>query len=189
MLPKESCYPAGYPSLVNHPITVCLFVACVGGLSGCLSPEFHRSNLGRVGGSDAVRLPDLHVPDRQEKPFAGDGPSSPSLARTWAPVNVHVPVDGVYSYPKYTREQVWTASTARQRGDAAAAITALELDGNTRLTRLGEASAAGPIAIFEALVMVPRMLMHDPRQRVRSLPQSYWRTPAGVGVALPAEAN
>ncbi len=171
---------------MNHPITLCVLVASLAGLSGCLSPEFHRSTVGRVGSDDAVRLPDLHVPDRQEKPFAGDTASSTSLARSWAPMRVHVPVDGVYSYPKYTREQVWTDSTARQRGDAASAVTALELDGDTRTMRLGEAAAAGPIATYEALVMVPRMVMHKPWQPIRSLPSSYWRTPAGVGVALPA---
>ncbi|GJQ30161.1 MAG: hypothetical protein HBSAPP03_20450 [Phycisphaerae bacterium] len=157
-------------------------------LAGCVSPQVHRLAVGRVGSSDATPVPDLAPRERPDRPPAGaDAPSSPTLARTWAPMTVHLPVDGTYAFPRYTRGHVWTDTTARQRGDFPSALTALELEGETTWTRLGEMGAGGPIAVFEAVVMVPRMLMHDPRRRVRTLPEPYWRANAGVAVAQPAE--
>lgn len=165
-----------------------IFVPClaVAILAGCTSPQLHRASIGRVG-DGAVVLPDLAVQDRAEAPVKSDGPSAPTLARAWDPVTVCVPVDGVYAFPRYTRTQNWTDDTSRQRRGHVTPVTALELGGDEDWTRAGEAAAAGPLALAEALLLVPRMTIHKPWVRVRSLPASYWRTAPGVGVTQQAE--
>ncbi|CAG1004660.1 hypothetical protein PHYC_03161 [Phycisphaerales bacterium] len=151
-------------------------------LAGCQAPHNERITLGRHGDpAQSVLLAEFNIPERQERPIQPDAASTPTLSRgSWQPTTVVVPVDGTYAYPRYARMHRWTRATSRQRGDPVSSVSALELEGNTLPTRIGETSASGPLAIWDGVLMIPRFFFVAPWHEVRSLPESYWRTGTGV---------
>lgn len=154
-------------------------------LPGCWAPHNERITVGRHDSPQSVRLPEFNIADRPEKPIESDAASTTTLARgSWQPLTVYVPVDGAYAYPRYSRMHHWTRATSRQRGDPVTALSALELEGNTLPTRLAETAASGPLALYDGVLIVPRMFFLPPWQEVRSLPESYWRRGPGVAVSL-----
>jgi hypothetical protein len=162
----------------------CLILMGLCSLGGCIGHRNDRVTLGRTGGSDEVLLAEFAPPERLEGPPRSDGPSVMGLARTnWEQVVIDVPVDGTYAFPRYARSRTWGRATARQRGDAVNAINALELDGGNRATQIAEVAAAGPLALWDEILLVPRFFCLPPWAEVRSLPRSYWRTHAHVPVS------
>lgn len=133
-----------------------------------------------------MEFAEFNTPDRPERSLESDPATTPTLSRAhWDEIRIDVPVDGVYGYHRYARQHLWGRATVRQRRGPVTALSALELDGNNGWTRAGEVAAAGPLAVWDAILMGPRMIFEPPWERVRHLPTSYWRTPIGVATAVP----
>ncbi len=159
-------------------------------LAGCTQ----GNNTATIG--DDLRLPALSdTPPRRETAIRDDAPSVTSMARAhWGTTPFVVPVDGVAAKPTYTALRQRTDATARQRGDFPTALTALELDGETRAVRWREAGVSPLWTMWDLVAMPYRMYQRPPTEEVasqldwyaRAQPQTPRRTPgAAVREAQP----
>ena len=162
-------------------LAILLSTAALAALSGCRTTMNERPWVGQTendarGG--AVYLDLVRSEERPEAPLTNDGPSLTSLARdNWRPVIFTSPVDGVASHRAYTYELQYADSTARQRDEHPTVLSALELSGNSRTEQALEGLANPFVTFGDAVLLVPRMIVHWPWREVYSFPPSYWRTP------------
>lgn len=126
-----------------------------------------------------VLVPEAYEPQPEQPAFTGSEPSITSLSRAdWGVMPYVVPVAGTAGNPTYTTDYHWTHDTARQRGQEPTAVSSLDMGGDTRSTRILEAVASGPIALWDMVTIVPRMFWTPPWREVRGPEESYWRAPA-----------
>ncbi len=178
-------------SMNNAPQNLVLGCVLAAGLSGCIADHNSRPEVGSQGSGRGTEISELNPPDtRAEVALKSDSPSATSLNRTgWQRTEVLVPVDGTYTFPRYARNHVWTDSTTRQRAEPFTPLSALELDGETGWTQTGELMASPVLAVWDGVLILPRMLFVAPWKEVRTLPESYARTPTGVATTTPAPAR
>lgn len=151
-------------------------------LGGCLADGNERIVIGVDEPGGGVRLESVgNASARPEAPVVPDTARRVTLNRAdWRPTTVLVPVDGTYGHPTYAQHFGVTDETARQRGDPVTPLSALDGGGNTERTQLYEAAASPWRAVRDLIMMPVRMVRTQPWERVRHIPRSYWRTPAGV---------
>jgi hypothetical protein len=167
--------------------------ATVGGLSGCVSQN-ERVTIGDNLPIEAISEPSPTAMNAGEKPAApapmDQAPSITGVDRSsWTPMNYVVPVDGVGHRPHYRSDHKILLATARQRLEFPTAETCLELDGRPDRPVLGEefseAVSQPVIALGEAVLIVPRLVVEPQSRVVRSPLKSPQRTPVKA-VTLPA---
>ena len=91
-------------------------------------------------------------------PVYSDAPSIVGLSRNhWQHTTVSVPVDGLASKPTFATKHLKTNATARQRGQYPTDMTALELDGDTGWTQVGETVMSPLWAAWDGT----RMIFYD----------------------------
>lgn len=148
-------------------------------LCGCRADGNHRADLGRAGSLTSVSFRSLdQAGERAETTRVDDTASVAGLSRaSWAPQTIAVPVDGVHAYRRYTRSYRITDDSSRQRGDYPTPLSALDLVGGEAHDQVLESLCAGPHALYEGLVLVPRLFFVRPDEEVRATPQDYWRAP------------
>lgn len=158
-------------------ILVCLAASP---LCGCLSNGNERVSLS--AGDQAVTIPDVGgLAQRPEALPGAGGTSLDGLSRAhWETTRILVPVDGTVALPTYATPVHWTRSTSRQRGGPVTPATALDLSGNSGWKQVWEAGASPFLGGYDLLMAPYRMYVTPPTEQVRSMPESYWRTPTGV---------
>jgi hypothetical protein len=135
--------------------------------------------VGGDGGS--VYIAALKDAGRPEAPPTPDAPSLTGLSRAnWSPSILLVPVDTTAATRTYAVNRMWTDATARQRGQMATPISALELSGDSHKDQVEEAVMSFPLALLGGFLIIPRMVTHYPWTEVRYFPQDYWRAPAST---------
>jgi hypothetical protein len=170
--------------------------ATVGGLSGCVSQN-ERVTIGDNLPIEAISQASPTAMNAGEMP-ATPGPmdQAPSITgidrSSWTPMTYVVPVDGVGHQPIYRSDHKILLATARQRLEFPTAETCLELDGRPDRPVLGEefseAVSQPVIALGEAVLIVPRLVVEPQTRVVRSPLKSPQRTPVKA-VTLPAPVS
>jgi len=160
-----------------------------GGFGGCQAHHNDRLEIGSATGG--VLLPDLSPQPVRGTP-ASDEPTTTTLSRAdWVQTEIMVPVDGIYAFRRYARLPHRTDDTARQRLEPVTPLSALEQEGDTRADRWREIGISPFHAMWEGVLIVPRMFFVSPNEEIRSLPTSYARTPLDVSrtVSTPAQGE
>lgn len=163
-------------STALKPLTILAFASL---LVGCRATGNDRTSLGGSTLHNGVTLSVIHgAGERDEAGRTDDQASLQGLSRTaWARQTVVIPVEGTNAYRRYSRNYQITETTSRQRGDFPTPMSALELSGKTGDEQFVEALASGPYALYEGLVLVPRMFFVRPCEEVRATPSEHWRAP------------
>lgn len=108
----------------------------------------------------------------------------------WEPKIFLVPVVGIASGPTYSERFVVIDAAARDRGQYPSPATALELSPNDYWAVAGEAWAAAPMAVYEALLMPYRAIKaagpdwRQPEQRGPA--EAFSRAPAWTARGVPS---
>lgn len=130
-------------------------VACLG-LSGCTTGN-ERPYVGNDQPNNMYKAA-IMVDSGEPAPVYSDAPSVIGLSRAhWQQTVVSVPVDGLASKPTFASKHLMTNTTARQRGQYPTDMTALELDGDTGWTQVGETV----LSPFSAAWDGTRMIFYD----------------------------
>lgn len=158
-----------------------LATACTA-LAACRSEVNDRTTLGAPGAASAVRLSDIHgAGQRAETPRSDDATSLAGLSRaSWTRQTVEVPVEGTYALRRYTRTYHMTETTSRQRGEFPTPMSTLELTGDTGNEQALEALVSGPYALYEGVVLIPRLFFVRPCEEIRATPEEHWRAPVST---------
>lgn len=142
-------------------------------LTGCTSPQNDRLELGT----------DLLLPTFQEPVhvMSAAGPSITGLDRSnWALEVFEVPVNGVAHQPPYAPPTYDLAALPRQRGEEPTPETALDLGEPDLGAEIGQTFRSHGLAVLDALLIVPRLVIRPPTATNWSPTGSYERAPALV---------
>ncbi|MFZ4575299.1 MAG: hypothetical protein ACOYN0_12930 [Phycisphaerales bacterium] len=158
---------------------------CLLSLVGCAPSNSTRTDIGA-----RIELPSLKVGDERPELMPDDAPSAPTLSRAhWQHLVVEVPPYSLCSNPTYTTQWRPTDSTHRQRsGQYPTASTALEESGGTAWEQRAEGAAAPFVYAWDALLLLPRMVMTPPWREVPAASETYARSPTGTRKAPVAPA-
>jgi hypothetical protein len=148
-------------------------------LAGCTADGNSRVEMGdaRIDPTRATTVRGISDSNARPERLTNDSSASlQGLSRAhWDRTTVLVPVDGVEGMPRYLREYPRTVATARQRGEFPTEMTALELSGDSEADQWTETLASPGWHLIQVAALPVRMIMHDPSQCVRHLPQQHWR--------------
>lgn len=147
-------------------------------LAGCTSAENNRFRFGNAG--------PLPVFQPAADTLADPAPSVTGLDRSgWAPIALDVPVHGTAHRPTYAPSAFDLDTTARQRGQYPTAETCLDLGEPDDSDEIRLAAATHGLAVVDAALLIPRIIIRPPNATDWSPTLSYARVP---GRCKPAAA-
>lgn len=146
-------------------------------LAACTRHENDRLRLG-----ESATLPTFQV---HPHTLAPAGPSISGLDRSnWRPTVLSVPVSGAAHPPAYAPSAFDLATLPRQRGEQPTAESALDLGEPDTGAEVLQTARTHALAVFDAVLLLPRMVLRPPTATDWSPATSYARAPAAV-VASP----
>jgi hypothetical protein len=166
---------------VKTPTLSVLLLGLSWGTTGCTTGN-ERGELGNGETYNTYKLNEF-VDSGEPAPIGSDPATALTLAReTWKPTTVLVPVDGLASRPVYVQHPLLASKTARQRGEQPSATSALELDGDSQWTVVGEIAASGPLALWDGVRMLAWDIWAEPvwKEKVRPPLMDYQRAAPGT---------
>lgn len=160
-------------------LTIMTTMAGLSLLSACTADGNSRVEMGdnRIDPARSATVRGINDSNaRAEQARVDTSTSLDGLSRVhWDRTTVLVPIDGLEGMPRYLREYPRTSATARQRGEFPTEMTALELSGDSEADQWTEALASPGWHLIQVAALPVRMIMHDPSEPVRHLPQKHWR--------------